>query len=73
MKYAATKLKYLQELVMFSDSIPGNYFFNTLFGDFNAETCNAVESYMQFEVLHFTQTIELNCTIVYTSKKLCRI
>jgi hypothetical protein len=68
MKYIVIELNHPNELVVFSNSTLGNYCFDTFFGEFNAETCNAVQSYVQSEVLHYTQALELNYTIVEYNK-----
>ena len=64
MKHTVTELNDPNEPIMFSNSILGNYCFDTFFGEFEAKTCYVIESYSWSEVIHSTQSIELNCTIV---------
>ena len=68
MKYAITRLNHSNGLVMFSNSILGNYFFNTFFVVFEAKKHDTYESYAQYEVLQYTQTTETNYTIVDDNK-----
>ena len=68
MNYVITELNHPNKLVMFSNLILANYFHNTFFGEFEIETCNVVESHMQFEVLHFSKIAKLNRNIVDSSK-----
>lgn len=46
MKHVVIELNHPNELVMFSNSILGIYCLDTYFGEFEAESCNAVESDM---------------------------
>ena len=68
MKYVIIELNHLNETLMFSNSILNNYFFDAFFGEFEAKTQEATESYTQYEDLLCTQTVELNCTIVNHNK-----
>ena len=64
MKHTVTDLNDPNELVMFSHSILGNSFFETFFGELEAETSTCVDSNEQSELLQITQTVEPHYTIV---------
>lgn len=67
MEHIVTNLNYLNEPVMFSNSILGNLFFDTLFGELEDEISPFLDSNMQSELLHSTQIVEQNCTVVHPS------
>ena len=52
---------------MFSNLILCNFFFDTLFGELEVELSPLADSNKQFELLHSTQIVEQNCTIVDSS------
>jgi hypothetical protein len=49
---------------MFNHSILGNFFFETFFGELEAETSTYTDSNKQSELLQITQTDEPHCTIL---------
>ena len=55
------------KLVMSSNSIINNSFFETFFGRSNVELSSFANSYKQFELLPCNQIAELDCTLVYFS------
>jgi ribonuclease HI len=63
MKHTLTDLNDPNELVMFSYSILGNFFFETFFGELEEETSTCVDSYEQSKLLQITHTDEPHCTI----------
>ena len=70
MKHTITGLNDLKEPVMFSNSILGNFFFETLFGELEAEPSQYVDSNEQYELLHITQIVDPHCNIVEGCTKL---
>ena len=62
-----TKLNDLNESIMFSSLILGNFFFDTLFGELEVELSPFADSNTQSELLHSTQIAEPNCTLVDSS------
>ena len=64
MKHTVTDLNDLNEMVIFSRSILGNFFFETFFGEFKDEISPLVDSYKQSELLHSNQIVVLNYTLV---------
>lgn len=61
MKYVVTELNHPNEQVML-------YCSNTYFSEFNVQSCNAIEFDVPSKAIHCTQTIELDYTIVDSSK-----
>ena len=57
------------ELVMFSNSILGKFFFDTLFKDLEDKLSPLLNLDKKFELLLTTQIVEPHCTIVYTYTK----
>jgi hypothetical protein len=49
---------------MFSNSILGNLFFDTFFGELEAKLFPLADSEKQSELLHTTQIVKPHCTIV---------
>ena len=70
MKHRVTDLNDLNEPVMFSIVILGNFSFETLFGELEVETSQCTNSNEQSELLQITQTVEPHCTIVEYCTKL---
>ena len=64
MKHIVTYLNDTNEPVMFSNSILGNLFFDTFFGELEAKLSPLANSYKQSKLLHKTQIVEHNYTIV---------
>ena len=64
MKHTVTNLNDANEPVMFNHSIQGNFFFETFFGELEAETSTYADSNEQPELLQITQTDEPHCTIL---------
>ena len=58
MKHKVTELDDSNELVLFTDTIMGNYMVDSFFGNFEAETSPVQNSVRQSEVFHFTQVPE---------------
>ena len=54
MKYTVNDLNDINELVIFSKSSLGNFYFETFVGDLNVELTPDVNLYMQFELIHST-------------------
>ena len=54
MKDMKTNLNDTNEPVMFSNSILGNFFFETFFGELEAKLSPLVKSYKKYELLHTT-------------------
>ena len=52
MKHTIIDLNDPNEPIMFSRSILGNFFFETFFGELEANLSPLVDSYNQFELLH---------------------
>lgn len=59
----------MNELVMFSNSILGNFFFDTFFGELEAELSPFANSEKKYELLHTTQIVKPHCTIVDSCTK----
>ena len=64
MKHTVTDLNDTNEPVMFSHSILSNFFFETFFGELEAETATYADSNEQSELLQITQDDEPHCTIL---------
>ena len=64
MKHTVTDLNDLNEPVMFSKSILGNFYFDTFFAELEEELSPLADSDMQSELLYSTQIVKHNCTIV---------
>ena len=64
MKHMVTNLNDTNELVMFFNSILGNVYFDTFFGELEVELSPFANSDKQSEFLHTTQIIEPHSTIV---------
>jgi len=58
------------ESVMFSNSILGNFYFDTFFPKLEVEFSPLANFDMQFEILHITHIVEPHCTILETCKKI---
>ena len=58
MKHTVTDLNDTNELVVFSNSILGNFFFDTFFRELEVELSPLANSNKQFELLHTTQIVE---------------
>lgn len=69
MKHTVTDLNNTNEPVMFSNSILGNFYFDTLFGELEVELSPLVNSDKQYELLHTTQIVTPHCTIVDSCTK----
>ena len=69
MKHMVTDLNDTNELIMFSNSILGNFFFDTFFGELEAELSPFVKLDNKYELLHTTQIVNPHCTIVHTCTK----
>ena len=67
MKHTETDPNDPNEPVMFSKSIPGNFCFDTFFGELEVELSPFADSNTQSELLHSTQIAEPNCTLVDSS------
>ena len=70
MKHTVIDLNDPNEPVMFSNSILGNFWFETFFGELEAETSQCTDSNEQFELLHNTQIAEPHYNIVEDCTKL---
>ena len=64
MKHTIIDLNDPNEPVMFSNSILGNFCFETFFGELEVETSTCADSNEQSELLQITQTVEPHYTIV---------
>jgi hypothetical protein len=64
MKYTVTNLNDGNEPVMFSNSMLGNFHFDTFFGELEVELSPFANSNTQSILLHCTQIVEPNCTFV---------
>jgi hypothetical protein len=64
MKHMVTDLNNTNEPVMFSNSILGNFCFDTFFEDLEAKLSPLVNLDKKYELLHTNQIIEPHCTIV---------
>ena len=64
MKHMVTDLNDSNEPIMFSNSILGNFYFDTFFGELEAELSPFANSNEQYELLHTTQIVEPHCNIV---------
>ena len=51
MKHTVTNLNYLIKMVIFSNSILGNFYFDTFFGELEAKLSPFIDSNMQNELL----------------------
>ena len=70
MKHIVIDLNDPNEPVIFSNSILGNFYFETFFREFEAETSECMDSNEQSELLHTTQIVEPHCTIMEDCTKL---
>ena len=64
MKHTVTDLNDPNEPVMFSNSTLGNFYFDTFFGELEAEISLYMNSNEQSELLHTTQIVEPHCNIL---------
>ena len=64
MKHIVTNLNDVNELVMFSNFVLGNFYFDTFFGELDVELFMFVNSDTQSELLHCTHIVDPNCTLV---------
>jgi hypothetical protein len=69
MKHTVTNLNDTNNPVMFSNSILGNFCFDTFFGKLEVELSPFANSDKQYELLHATHIVEPLCTIVDTCTK----
>ena len=69
MKHTVTNLNDPNKLVMFSNSILGNFCFEIFFGELEVETSTYVNANKQYELLH-TKIVEPRCNIVEDCIKL---
>ena len=67
MKHMVTDLNDPNEPVMFSNSILGNFCFDTFFDELEIELYPLVDSHKQSKLLHSTHIVEYNYTIVDSS------
>ena len=67
MKHTVTNLNDSNGPIMFSNSILGNFVFNTLFSELDAEMSPLVNSNMQSKLLHYTQIDQPNYMLVDSS------
>ena len=59
-----TNLNYASKLLVFYNSILGDFYFETFFVDLNVELSHNENSYMQYELLHSSQIVETHRTLV---------
>ena len=64
MKHMVTNFNDPNEPAMFSNSILGSFYFDTFFGDLEAEISPYANSNEKFELLRTTQIVEPHCNIV---------
>ena len=64
MKHTLTDLNDTNEPVMFSNSILGNFYLDTIFGELEVELSPLANSEKQFELLYTTHIVEPHCTLV---------
>ena len=64
MKHTVTDLNDLNDSIIFSRSILGNFCFDTFFEDLEAELSPPANSDKQYELLQSNQIAELNCTLI---------
>ena len=69
MKHVVTDLNNTNELVMFSNSILGNFSFGAFFGELEVELSPLENSNKQYELFHITHIFKPHCTIVDTCTK----
>ena len=69
MKHTVTDLNDPNEPIMFSNSMLGNFCFDTFFRDLEAEISPYANSNKQSELFHTTQIVELHCNIVENCTK----
>ena len=69
MKHIVIDLNNMNKLIMFSNSILGNFFFDTFFGELEAKLSPLTNLDKQYELLHTTQIVETHCNIVDTYTK----
>ena len=72
MKYTVTDLNDTNELVMFSKSILGNFFFYTFFSELDVEF-SPIISYMNSKLFPCTQVVEPHYILVNASSTNCNI
>lgn len=65
MKHMVIDTNDANEPVIFSNSILGNFCFDKFFGELDAELSPFSNSNTQFELLHCTYIVELNCISRY--------
>ena len=70
MKHTVTDLNDPNEPVMFSNSILGNFCFETFFGEMEAELSPYANSNEQYELFHTTQIVQPHCNIVENCTKI---
>jgi len=73
MKHTITDLNDTNELVMFSKSILGNFWFNTFLGELDAKFSTIANSYMQYELPPYTQVVDPHYTLIYDGSNNCNI
>ena len=64
MKHTVTDLNDPNEPIVFSRSILGNFCFETLFCELEADLSPLSYSYKKSKILHSNHISELNCTLV---------
>ena len=69
MKHMVTGLNDPNKPVMFSNSILGNFCFETFFGELEVELSPYANSNEQSKLLHTTHIVELHCNIVENCTK----
>ena len=67
MKHTITDLNDLNETVMFSRYVLGNFSFDTFFEEWEPKLSHTMNSNKQSELFHSNQIAKLNCTLVYLS------
>jgi hypothetical protein len=67
MKHMVIHLNDLNEPVMFSISILGNFCFDTFFKELEVELSPCANLDKKSKILHSNQIVELNCTLAYHS------
>ena len=70
MKHMVIDLNDPNKLVMFSNSIVGNFSFETFFGELEVEIYPYADSSKQSKLLHTTQIVQPHCNIVEDCIKL---
>ena len=67
MKHTVTNLNDANELMMFSNFILGNFYFDTFFGELDVELSLFMNTNTQYELHHCTQITETNFILVDAS------